>query len=239
MSRPEREKAPVVQFGGAPRAQLLPPSVREREQVRAARRVTVMLVVGAVAVAAALGGLAGLRVFQSQVELTSAQAETQAILTEQSKYGEAKRIASTLAEIKQGQAASTSLEILWAPVLRQISGAVPGAALTSVDVTSQAPWEPALTPAGPLRSAHVAELTLIYSSPGPLNAAALTSALSALPGYADSVVQSTTSQNGAFSTTVSLTLSTGALSQRYAATSAPSPSVSPTAPVASAEGAAR
>jgi hypothetical protein len=238
MSRPARDK-PTTAFGGEPRAQLLPPSVREREQVRSAQRMAATLIVGAVAVSAALTGFGFFRSVQSLAELGSAQTETQAIVAEQSKYGEATRISTTLTEIAQGQTASTSLEILWAPILRQVAGAAPGGVLTSVDVQSQAPWEPPLTPAGPLRSSHIASLTLIYSSTGPLDAAALTAALSSVPGYADSVVQSATAQNGTFTTTVSLTLGDGALAQRYPASPASHPSPTPTAPVASAEGANR
>jgi hypothetical protein len=238
VSRAGRDKPPTA-FGGEPRAQLLPPSVREHEQVRSAQRMAVTLIVGAVAVAAALAGFGFFRSVQSQSELTSAQTETQAIVAEQSKYGEATRISTTLKEIAQGQTASTSLEILWAPILRQVAAAAPGGVLTSVDVQSQAPWEPALTPAGPLRSSHIAALTLIYSSTGPLDAAALTSALSTVPGYADSAVQSATSQNGTFTTTVSLTLGDGALAGRFPSAPSSHPTPTPTAPVASAEGANR
>jgi hypothetical protein len=82
-------------------------------------------------------------------------------------------------------------------------------------VTGQAPWETALSPAGPLRSAHIGEVVFVVKSPKSIDVVKLAEKLTKIVGYADSTVLSTISEDGKVKTTVSLTLNEAALSGRY------------------------
>ncbi len=204
-------------LAGEPRVQLLPPSVRVREKVRSAQRLLLLAIVGAVAVAAAMYGFGVFTAGSAQAELLTAQNDTQTVIAQQAKYQQGTQVASTVSAIQQTQQVGTSLEVLWAPLIQRIRSGLPqGVQLSAVTVTGQTPWGAPLNPEGPLRSPRVAVVSLVISSSSAPDIVAITSALKSLPGYADSVIQSTVAQGGSTSTTISLTLGAGALSGRYA-----------------------
>lgn len=203
-------------LAGEPRVQLLPPSVRAKERVRDAQRLLLVTVVGAVAVAAATYGFGVFSAATAQAALASAQNQTQLVVAQQAKYRAGADAASAVAAIQQTQRVGTSLEVLWAPLIRQIRGSLPaGTELTGVTATGQTPWGAALVPEGPLRAPRIASVSLVISSPSVPDMAAITAALRALPGYADSSVQSTVASSSGTSTTISLTLGSAALSGRF------------------------
>jgi len=204
-------------LAGEPRVQLLPPSVLAREKVRSAQRLLLLAVVGALAIAAAAYGFGAFTAASAQAQLLAAQNQTQLVVAQQSKYQASAHVASTVTAIRQAQQVGTSLEVLWSPLLSQIRASLPeGTQLSGVTATGQTPWGAALSPEGPLRAPRIAVLSLVVSSPAAPDIAAITSALRALPGYADSAVQSTVAtSDGTTTTTISLTLGAHALSGRF------------------------
>jgi hypothetical protein len=212
----QNAREPRLVMAGEPRVQLLPPIVLEREKARASRRSLVALVILSLVVVAAGYGLALFRAGSAQQALADARTETQEILSEQVTYSEGTRVATEVAQTQEAQRVVTSLEVLWGPVLDQVRGTLPkGASLDSASVTGQAPWESALSPAGPLRYAHIGEIVFVIKSDKPIDVVALAAKLEKILGYADSTVISTLTDNKKIKTTVSLTLNEAALSGRY------------------------
>jgi hypothetical protein len=209
-------REPRLTLAGEPRVQLLPPIVQEREKARASRRTLVALVILSLVVVAAGYGLALFRAGSAQQALADARTETQEILAEQVTYAEGTRVATEVAQTQEAQRVVTSLEVLWGPVIDKVRRTLPaGAKLDSASVTGQAPWESALSPAGPLRYAHIGELVFVIKSDKPIDVVALAAKLAKIQGYADSTVISTLTDNDKIKTTVSLTLNEAALSGRY------------------------
>lgn len=205
-----------LQLAGEPRVQLLPPSVAAREKSRSTRRLLVLLVILAVVIVAG-GYVFGLfRAASAQVQLVEAQARSAELLAEQGKYSEAKRVDGLLAKTADVQQLGTSTEILWQPVIAEISARLPaGVSLFSATMSSRTPWGPENEPSGPLRQPNIAGVQLVLLSPGVPDAVALSRQLSTLTGYADSVLMTSVTEDGAYKTTVNLTLQEDALALRF------------------------
>jgi hypothetical protein len=204
-------------LAGEPRVQLLPPIVQEREKARAARRVLVMLVVLALLVAGAGYAFGTYRTAMARTQLADAQAKTQAILAEQGQYIEGTRVATQVAQSLETQKVTTSLEILWGPLLGDIRHMLPkGAVYDSYNVVVQTPWEIALAPMGALRTPHIAEVQIVVASKDPFDQRVLEAKLEALDGFSDVTVQSLAhDKERTYLTTISLTLTEFAVSGRY------------------------
>lgn len=204
-------------LAGEPRVQLLPPIVQEREKARAARRTLVGLVILSLVVVAGGYAFAMFRAGSAEQSLVDARNQTQQILSEQADYSEGTRVANEVAQTQEAQRVVTSLEVMWGPVIAQVGKMLPaGATLDSVTATGQAPWETALSPAGPLRTPHIGELVFVVKSAKGIDVVKLAAKLATIVGYADSTVLSTITEDGKVKTTVSLTLNEAAISGRYA-----------------------
>ena len=206
-----------VMLGGEPRVQLLPPIVGQREKAKASRRMAVLLVLLSFAIAGGLFVYGFFRVAAAQLALAQANRTTEELIVQQGEYRIATDIATAVSQAQEAQRVTTSYEISWAPLLAQIQSFLePEAELMSIEVVNQAPWAEALAVEDPLRTPRIATIALTVNSTtfaGPLY---LSQRLSAIPGYADSVIESiVVGTDGMTTTKISLTLSTGAVSGRY------------------------
>jgi hypothetical protein len=123
----------------------------------------------------------------AQRQLADAHAQTQAILADQSTYAEGTRAVALVEGIRAAQIDVTGNEILWESVLMQIAAMMPaGTDFGSTIAVGQAPWEPALSVEGPLRSSRLAVITINFVSPTMVDPAGVVPKLSTLPGYVDS-----------------------------------------------------
>ena len=104
---------PGLVLSGDPRAQLLPPSVKEREKNRAARRLMGLLVVLAVVIAGASTGAGILLVSQAEARLADAQQRTLDLLAQQAEYAEGARVAGLVVATEQARTMVTANEIDW------------------------------------------------------------------------------------------------------------------------------
>src|SRR5690606_25793730 len=103
---PAREQVVAAE----PRVQLLPPSVRQRERMREARRLMTLLVLLAVTIVG--GGMtwAYFRQAQEQIALEAATARTDQLLAEQAEYAEASHLASLVEATLDAQRTVTANE---------------------------------------------------------------------------------------------------------------------------------
>jgi hypothetical protein len=205
-------------LGGQPRVELLPPEVAQQEKSRATRRRLIGLFVVVLLVVVAGYGLAVFRGQQAQGDLAAAQARTGAIQAERQKYSAVTTTDALISDIGAAQTLGASTEIIWSNLLDSIRASLPaGVTITSATMKGTAPWETALTPAGPLREPRIATITLVISSPTIFDATDIVRALVTVPGFADATPDTVTGGSGGYSTTITLNVNDKALSGRFAA----------------------
>lgn len=211
------DKTSGLVLSGEPRAQLLPPSVREHEKSRAARRMMGLVLVLAVVLAG--GGVAWAFLTQAAAQSALAESEqrTNALLAEQATYAEAARLANLVASTEQAQRTVTSSEVSWASLWNELATYVPeGTQIVGIDFLTSTPWEGQLATEGPLRVPRVATVALSFRSESYGAVAPFVERVPALYGFADVSMDSATFEDGAYTTVVTLALDTEALSGRFA-----------------------
>jgi len=208
---------PGLTLAGEPRVQLLPPSVKEREKSRAARRMMGLLVILAVVVAGAGTGLAFWMTMQAEGRLVQAQALTLDILSQQAEYSEGAQVAGQVTATEQALTALTANEVDWQKLTGDVLAYLPCACVAAdIALVGPAPWEPALIPEGPLRPARVAAMTIVLNSASYSSAADFLLAVRTMEGVADAVITDTKLDGGEYATTVVLTFDASVLALRYA-----------------------
>lgn len=213
----ERPSTVTRRFDAEPRVQLLPPFVAQRAKARAAARLGVMFVILGVIVAGGLFAVGALRSTAAQLALAEAGAVTQSILQQQAEYRIATDTASMVDQTTEAQLVATSYEIDWAALLQTAQSYLPaGAGIKNLTATSQAPWAGGLEIEDPLRTPRIATLELVVDTASIPEAVAFAERLRGVEGFADVVVlTSAVGVDGRATTTISLTLSTDAVSGRF------------------------
>jgi len=208
---------PGLVLSAEPRAQLLPPSVKQREKNRAARRMMVLLVILTVVVTGAGVAWGVLRAAQAQLSLLASQQLTQQILEQQAEYADAARMASLVTKSEEAQQVVTATEIQWASIWAEVQGYVPeGSRISGVAFQAPAPWETAFVPEDPLREPRVAVVTLEIAGDSYDGAARFVAKIPTIFGFSDVKIDKTELIDGVYRTTVKLTLTADAVSGRYA-----------------------
>ena len=208
---------PGLVLSAEPRAQLLPPSVKEREKNRAARRMMILLIVLAVAVAGAGIVWGFLRAAQAQLSLATTQQLTAQILEQQGEYADAARMASLVKRSEEAQHVVTATEIQWASLFAAVEPLVPeGTVVAGVAFQAPAPWEMPFPAEGPLREPRVAVVTLELAGDTYDGAAEFVAKAPSIFGFSDIKIDNTELKEGRYITTVKLTLAADAVSGRYA-----------------------
>jgi hypothetical protein len=210
---------PGLTLAGEPRVQLLPPSVKEREKSRSARRMMGLLVVLALVVAGAGTGGAFLLTTQTETRLADAQARTLDILAQQAQYSAGAQAAAQVAATQGARQTVTANEVDWLQLTADVLDHLPCDCVTAgLSFTAPAPWEPALVPEGPLRPARVATMTLELESASYATAAEFLANVRELEGLADAVITTTNFDENMYTTTLVLTFDADILAGRYAPT---------------------
>lgn len=209
---------PGLTLAGEPRVQLLPPSVKQREKTRGARRMMGLLVILAVVVAGAGTGFAFLLTTQTEARLAAAQEQTLQILAQQSEYSAGAQAAAQVSATEGTLRTVTTNEVDWLQLSDRILRNLPCACtITGIAVAGPAPWEPALIPEGPLRASRVAAMTLTVESATYASAGEFARAVRAIEGVADVAITTTTRDDGTYSTQVIVAFDEAVLALRYAA----------------------
>lgn len=211
-----KQAAVKLTLGGDPTVQLLPPSIRDRALARSRIRTGVLLVVLGAVVAAALVVVGTLRTTQADLALQAANDRTTELLSQQAQYTEAVRIDALVKQIEELQLGATSTEIDWAVLVGALLAGLPeGGQLISITAAGTAPWDQAAT-IGDAGTPVLAVLELSLSTLSIQHATAYSRALSELPGFASSTIsQVAVGTDGRVTTTLTLTLTTGAESGRF------------------------
>lgn len=228
------QKKTAIVLGGVPRVDLLPPEVRRHQQSVRLRRKLGTAVVGAAVVAAAAFGGATVLDLQAEARLAAERMRTDTLLSEQAQYAEVIDVNRRIGLIEAARSLGTSTEVLWTRILEEYRSALPeGATITSAALTGRAPWEPEATPAGPLRSASVAEVAITAVTPAVPDATAWLRRIAKLPTIADASLNTIANVEGNWTTTMTFNVNTEGLAGRFPAaetSGGPAPVSEPVAP---------
>lgn len=205
-------------LGGEPRVSLLPPEAALRAKARGMRRLSILLLVLVIVIVGAGYGYAFSVNATAQAALVTAQSESNALVKQRKQYAKATQVAALVSGVGEAKTLGASTEVIWSDLISAVRSSLPeGVLIESATMKARAPWEPEFTPAGPLRQARVATLTIVISSPTILDATAIVRSLVDVPGFADATPDSVTEADGIYSTTVTLNVNEKALSNRFAA----------------------
>ncbi len=207
-----RGKEPQLVIGAAPRIDLMPPEVRQRQKDKSARFGLIMMVV-IVAGGVVVGYLiALLAVGISQSQLASEQQRTETLLTAQQQYAEVPQITSVLEAGADGEAVATSSQIDWGIVVRQIQATMP-ANLGLIDISAAAtsPTVAVPVPVGSSEVPYVAALTISAESATVPDTAEWLRRLRTVTGYAGAWLTTISESSGRYSVSVTLHLDDAAI----------------------------
>ncbi|MFC0680722.1 hypothetical protein ACFFGH_23060 [Lysobacter korlensis] len=209
-------KKNTLSLGAVPRVDLLPPEIRLHQQSRRLRRKLATGVAGAaLVVAVGFGGTVVLEL-QAEARLAAEQQRTAALVAEQAQYSEVIDVNRRIGLIETARSLGTSTEVLWKRILDEYRSALPdGATITSAALTGRAPWEPQAAPAGPLRSASVAQVAITAVTDAVPDATAWLRRIAELPTIADASLNTIASVDGAWTTTVTFNVNTEGLAGRF------------------------
>jgi hypothetical protein len=210
----------AITVGGEPRVHLLPADVTARKRFKEVRRRLVSAAI-VVAVLVLVGyGYVTYTLATAQSALTSAQASTAAILTQQSKYGEVTKIKADAASIQAGQKTATAQEILWAPFVSAFQATLPaGGSILALTPNIDTPFSSAVTPdAIPLQGPHIATVAATVVMPQG-DVPVWLNTLPKLKGFVDVTPGSVSSAGGGlYNVVVTLHLDGKAISGRFTKT---------------------
>lgn len=213
--RSDREPGAMI-YGAVPRARLMPPEVAQRREDAGRRRALVSLTL--LVVLLTVVGVVGSYWFaaQAQARLSAERGVTDELLATQLEYSEVVTVKNELTSITEIRSSLSAVELLWLPTLAEYLAVLqPGETVDALTIIGDAPAEPPLTLAGPLRSPKVATVTLVISTatmPAPQN---WIRAWRSIESYADASIDSVTFLSDAFETTITLNINESALAQRF------------------------
>lgn len=211
------KKVSAIPFGAEPRADLMPPEVRAAERARATLKIIAFAAVIVVVIMAGGFGWAALRAAQAQSGLAAAQQATLSISKQQAKYTEATTLTDLVTTVTAARLYGVSSEVLWSTYYDAITAVLPaGVALTSVVMSGEKPWDPVNPDVDPLAQTGVASIAFVVSSPSVLDQTALTRSMSTLKGFAGSSITQLTLNKNVYSASVTVGLTSDALSGRFA-----------------------
>jgi hypothetical protein len=212
-------KADVLKLGGEPRVDLLPPELLTQRKAAVNRRrvgLGVLLVVALV-----IGGviLASFQALQAQVNLAVEQSRTQALLLQQKKYVEVRKVQDEVSSLKAAQQVGTSTEIDWNKYLTAVQATLPAnVRIDIVTIDSASPLEAYAQSTVPLQGVRVATLSFTANSPTLPEVPAWLDSLTSLPGFTDASPGSVTRvDTGNYTVDITMHINEAAFTKRFAA----------------------
>jgi len=198
--------------GGVPRADLLPPEIkqdkvagRQRSNLIAGLVLVVFLVVVAY-------GISTFLAIGANASLEAAQKRSSELLAEQAEYSEVRELQAQLSAAESSLLVASSPEVDWSPFLTDFYATLPaGSIIQTVTVTPPG----TLASTSPLYKAEVIEIVAEIRMVSVPDNAAWMGRLKTLPGFADWSPTVVTSEDGGFDVTVTIHLGEDALWGRY------------------------
>lgn len=200
--------------GGIPRADLLPPEIKQ-DKVASRQRYNLIagLILVVFLVAVAYGGSAFLAI-GANASLEAEQKRSAELVAEKSEYSEVTELQAQLSAAQASLLVASAAEVDWSEFLGDYYATLPsGSAVQSLNVTlSEAAGTPTVSP---LYESGVIEIISVIETPTVPDSAAWLSRLETLPGFADWTPSSIAQSPNGFTTTVTVHLGLDAVWLRY------------------------
>ena len=165
VSRARKPSAQLLALGGIPRADLLPPEIKEEYKAKAAVRMLVIFVVAIAFVVAGGVGFATVSSISSQVSLQFERDRSLELVARQLDFAAAKQTADRVDEAIVARSLGTATEIDWRAYLDEVSSTLPdGVGLTKLVIAPVVVTEGAAEVENPLQQAAVATITITATS---------------------------------------------------------------------------
>lgn len=215
MTSRNSERAGLV-LGGEPRADLLPPELRQAAKGKVIRRIMSLTVVLSVVLVGAGYALATMAAMQSQVLLDNANQRTTELLNEQRKYVDVRLVTATLTLAETAREIGMSSEIDWAEYLSKVQAVLPaGVAITTFIVDAATPMTAFGAPDTPLQGDRIASITFTASAGELPDIRDWLNALKELNGYADAWSDAITLGDGGYVAGITMHVNRDALANRF------------------------
>jgi len=202
--------------GGIPRADLLPPEIKQDEKAGKQRRgMLAILVLVLIVVALAYAG-STLVAQVAQNSLLEAENKSASLLSEQGKYAEVRTLTTKVEAAKTARLLSVVTEIDWQTFLRQIDRSLPGGSkIEDIQLSTISPIGSPDAATSPLEDIRMAEMKIQVTTGSQADLAKWLERLKAIVGYEDARPVTLETDDGGFSSQVVLHINLDALSNRY------------------------
>lgn len=222
----------IIELGGEPRINFLPPEIQDRKDARRRRRALFMLVV-LVAVLCGIGYFyAAQYANQEQAALEAEQQTTLDLLAQQGQYSEATTLAKRVQTAHDVAEVATATEVLWRGYIEELTDALPsGVAVEQWSLVTLSALESATGPAGlfPVTSSVTVDLQVTAKTLSSIST--LMDNLDEVTGVEWVSLGTVTLSEDVYATSIRLTVNTDVYDLRFADGWQPSEEHAPAPPV--------
>lgn len=212
-------KEPLLDFGGERRVDLLPTELRRLVAAKKMRERLVLAVVAVLVLMVLGSGAANVAAVKARSDLLVEQAQTNALLAEQTKYLDVRRVQAEVARIRAALRTGASTEIAWKPYLDAVQRTLPGnVTIETVKIDSSSPVTPYAQSTAPLQGARVATLSFSARSPTLPAVPTWLNSIQTLPGFADALPDTLAkNDDGSYTVNITMHINEDAFSKRFPA----------------------
>jgi type IV pilus assembly protein PilM len=212
-------KEPGLAFGGERRVDLLPTELRRLVAAKKMQERLVLAVVALLVVMVLGSGAANVAAMKARSDLLAEQAQTNALLAEQTKYLDVRKVQAEVSRIKAALRTGASTEIAWKPYLDAVQKTLPGnVTIETVKIESSSPVTPYAQSTAPLQGARVATLSFSARSPTLPEVPTWLDNIQGLPGFADALPDTLAkNDDGSYTVNITMHINEGAFSKRFPA----------------------
>ena len=220
MSRAGAAQSRLI-IGGIPRADLLPPEIKNEAKTRGQRRLIVGVVILVVAVVTAGYVGASFLAITASDQMVAANNRTNEILAEQSKYVAIRQFSDQVEIAEAARSVGVSTEIDWGTYLPEVTSRLSAdATIDNFSVVSATPTVALPQDAGPFAEPSLAELSFTVSTTGFPDVATWLDSLTSIPGFVAAVPSTIALESGKYSVNFMVRIDQGAVSNRFSETEA-------------------
>lgn len=207
----------IIELGGEPRINFLPPEIQQRKDARRRRRSLFMLVV-LVGVLCAIGYVYSAQyATDRQASLEAEQQATASLLAEQAQYAEASKLASKVELTDQAITLVASNEVFWKDYVQEIKNALPlGVTAGDWQLKTLGVTEPPLISGGLFPVESVGTISFGVTVTDLPTVSRLLNQLSDVVGIASANISGVTLADGVYHANVELSFNSAALELRFA-----------------------